>query len=115
MESGNERSKMDGYPKRQTKGAELCGAGEKVPHGSADSKEVGGFAGEATVHADRVKTVETGQVQAADRPVVGGGAVLGGVDPGKVAGARIRWEVQHREGVCAREEKGFGRESDGAL
>ena len=23
---------MDGYPKRQTKGAELCGAGKEIPH-----------------------------------------------------------------------------------
>ena len=106
---------MDGYPKRQTKGAELCGAGEKVPHGSADSKEVRRLAREAKVYADRAKTVETGQVQAADRPVAGGGAVLGGTDPGEIAGAGIRGEVQHREGVCAGEEKGLGRESDGAL
>ena len=31
---------MDGHPKRQTKKAELCGAGKEVPHGSEDSQAV---------------------------------------------------------------------------
>ena len=86
-ESGNERSKLDGYPERQTKRAELCGAWEKVPHGSTDSKAVRGIAAEAGVHTDRTETDEAGCVQAVDRPVAGGGTILGGTDIEEAEGA----------------------------
>ena len=44
---------MDGYPKRQTERAELCGAGTEIPHGSPDGKAVRGIAAEAGVHIER--------------------------------------------------------------
>ena len=51
---------MDGYPKRQAEGAELCGAGKEVPHRSANSKAVCGIAAETGVHIDRAETDKAG-------------------------------------------------------
>ena len=46
---------MDGYPKRQTKRAELCGVGAEVSHRSANSNAVRGVAPEAGVHIERTQ------------------------------------------------------------
>ncbi len=88
-ESGNERSTVDGYPKRQTERAELCGAGPEVPHGPTNSKAVRGIAAEAGVHIERTEAHEDGPVQADRGRVAGGGAVFGAADPGEAAGNGI--------------------------
>ena len=80
---------MDGYPKRQTKRAELCGAGPEVPHGPADGKAVRGVAAEAEVHIKRTEAHEDGPVQADRGRVAGRGTVLGAADPGETAGDGI--------------------------
>ena len=73
---------------RATKGAELCGAGTEVPHGSPDSEAVRKVAAEAGVH---VKRTQTGPVQTDHGQVTGGGAVFGAADPGEAAeNERIR-------------------------
>ena len=63
-ESGNERSTVDGYPKRQTKRAELCGVGTEVPHESANSKAVRGIAAEAGVYIKRSRTLSISALSA---------------------------------------------------
>ena len=80
---------MDGYPKRQTKRAELCGAGPEVPHGPADGKAVRGVAAEAGVHIKRTEAHENGSIQADRGRVAGGGAVFGAADIGKAAGDTV--------------------------
>ena len=54
---------MDGYLKRQTERAELCGTGEEVPHGSADGKAVRGIARETEVQAERTEANEDESVK----------------------------------------------------
>ncbi len=51
------------HPKRQTKRAELCGAGPEVPHGPTDSKAVRGIAAEAGVHIERTEANKDGSVK----------------------------------------------------
>ena len=54
---------MDGNPKRQTKRAELCGAGKEIPHGPADSEAVRGVTAETEVHIlnSRAALIEEGK------------------------------------------------------
>ena len=80
---------MDGYLKRQTKRAELCGAGTEIPHGPADGKAVRRVAAEAGVHIKRTEANKDGPVQADRGRVAGRGAVLGAADPGEAAGNGI--------------------------